>query len=197
MPETVKPADLRFMDAALATGFARLGRTAPNPSVGCVLVKDGAVIATAATAPSGRPHAEAQALEAAGENARGADAYVTLEPCAHHGETPPCAAALIEAGVARVFIACLDPDPRVSGRGSAMLREAGVVVIENVRREEGETLNAGFFTRLRTGRPMVTQDRRAGLFDADLIPGPEESLEQALDRLGRAGMTRVRLAAPR
>ncbi|MCC5981427.1 MAG: bifunctional diaminohydroxyphosphoribosylaminopyrimidine deaminase/5-amino-6-(5-phosphoribosylamino)uracil reductase RibD [Oceanicaulis sp.] len=182
------------MDVALARAFSGLGTTAPNPSVGCVIAKEGRVIATAVTAPGGRPHAEAQALETAGEAARGADVYVTLEPCSHHGHTPPCAEALIKAGVARVFIACTDPDARVSGRGVAMLREAGIEVIEDVRRKEGEAVNAGFFTRVRTGLPLVLQDRRPGLFDADLVPGPHESLDAALQRLGREGMTRVRLA---
>ncbi len=195
MPEGLSPADLRFMDAALALAFSGLGRTAPNPSVGCVIVKEGRVVGAAVTAPSGRPHAEAQALEQAAEAARGADAYVTLEPCAHHGETPPCAEALVRAGVARVLIACADPDPRVSGRGAAILRDAGITVVEGVRREAGERVNAGFFTRLKTGRPLVVQDARAGLYDADLAPGPDETVDQALDRLGREGMTRVRLAA--
>lgn len=188
----VTPDDLRFMDAALALAYARLGRTAPNPSVGCVIVRDRRVIASAATAPGGRPHAETQALEAAGDAARGARVYVTLEPCAHHGQTPPCAAALIDARVGEVVIACRDPDLRVAGRGAGMLREAGIVVLEGVRQGEAEALNVGFFTRIATGRPLVLQDPRPGLFDADLEIGPDESFGQALDRLGRAGMTRVR-----
>lgn len=192
-PRPVTPDDLRFMDAALALAYARLGRTAPNPSVGCVIVQGRRVIAAAATAPGGRPHAETRALEEAGNAARGARAYVSLEPCAHHGQTPPCAAALIEAGVAEVIIACGDPDPRVAGRGIAMLRQAGIAVLDGVRQGEAEALNAGFFTRIATGRPLVLQDPRAALFDADLELGPDESLEQALDRLGRSGMTRVRV----
>lgn len=194
MPEGLTPSDLRFMDAALALAFSGLGSTAPNPSVGCVIAKNGQVIAIAVTAPGGRPHAEAQALESAGEAARGADVYVTLEPCSHYGQTPPCADALIRAGVARVLIASGDPDPRVSGRGVAMLREAGIQVIEGVRQEAGDTLNAGFFSRVRTGLPLVLQDRRANIFDADLVPGPDESVDQAIQRLGREGMTRVRVA---
>lgn len=186
--------DLRLMDVALAHAFAGLGTTAPNPSVGCVIARDGRIIATGATAPGGRPHAEAQALDRAGEAARGADVYVTLEPCSHQGETPPCASALIRAGVARVFVACTDPDVRVSGRGIAMLRDAGIEVIEDVRQKEGEAINAGFFTRVRTGLPLVLQDRRPNIFDADLVPGPEESIDAALQRLGRDGKTRVRLA---
>lgn len=194
MSEALTPADLRLMDVALALAFSGLGTTAPNPSVGCVIAKDGKVIAKAVTAPGGRPHAEAQALETAGKAARGADVYVTLEPCSHHGQTPPCAEALVRAGVARVLIASHDPDPRVSGRGVAMLREAGITVFEGVREVQGDALNAGFFTRLRTGLPLVLQDRRANIFDADLVPGPDESLDQALQRLGREGMTRVRIA---
>ncbi|MFN7176417.1 MAG: bifunctional diaminohydroxyphosphoribosylaminopyrimidine deaminase/5-amino-6-(5-phosphoribosylamino)uracil reductase RibD [Thermaurantiacus sp.] len=194
MPERVTPADLRLMDVALALAFSGLGTTAPNPSVGCVIAKDGHVIATAVTAPGGRPHAEAQALERAGDAALGADVYVTLEPCSHHGHTPPCAEALIRSGVARVFIASGDPDPRVSGRGVAMLREAGIEVIEGVRQDQGDALNAGFFSRVRTGLPLVLQDRRPNIFDADLVPGPDESLDQAIQRLGREGKTRVRIA---
>lgn len=200
MPETVNeatlnPAERRFLDGALAQGFSGLGTTAPNPSVGCVIVKDGRALAAAVTAPGGRPHAEAIALEIAGGAARGADVYVTLEPCAHHGQTPPCAEALAVAGVARVIVACPDPDPRVGGRGAAILREAGVAVIETGgdRREAAERQHEGFFTRLRTGRPAVFQDARAALFDAALQPGPNETLEAALDRLGRQGATRVRL----
>ncbi|MGY6628787.1 MAG: bifunctional diaminohydroxyphosphoribosylaminopyrimidine deaminase/5-amino-6-(5-phosphoribosylamino)uracil reductase RibD [Oceanicaulis sp.] len=196
-PRPVTPDDLRFMDAALALAFSRLGQTAPNPSVGCVIVQGRAVIAAAATAPGGRPHAETQALDEAGGGARGARVYVSLEPCAHHGQTPPCAAALIKAGVAEVIIACRDPDPRVAGRGSTMLREAGISVIEGVREAEAEALNAGFFTRIATGRPLVIQDGRPGLFDADLEIGPDESLEQAMDRMGRSGVTRVRIPAGR
>lgn len=185
------------MDAALALAFSRLGHTAPNPAVGCVIVQGREVIAAAATAPGGRPHAETQALDEAGGGARGARVYVSLEPCAHHGRTPPCAAALVDAGVSEVIIACGDPDPRVAGRGAAMLREAGISVIEGVREAEAAALNAGFFTRIATGRPLVIQDGRPGLFDADLVIGPEESFVQALDRMGRAGMTRVRAPAGR
>jgi len=193
--DAASPADLRFMDAALAQGFAALGSTAPNPSVGCIVVKTGRLLAAARTAPGGRPHAEAQALDMAGEAARGADVYVTLEPCAHHGRTPPCAEALIEAGVARVIIACGDRFDQVAGRGVARLRAAGIAVLTDIRLEAAAAHHAGFFTRLATGRPLVVQDGRPGLFDADLAPGPEESLDDALDRLGRAGMNRVRLAA--
>jgi diaminohydroxyphosphoribosylaminopyrimidine deaminase/5-amino-6-(5-phosphoribosylamino)uracil reductase len=124
--------------------------------VGCVLVgDDGRLIARGWTQPGGRPHAETEALARAGEDARGSCAYVTLEPCAHSGQTPPCAGALIEAGVARVVIACQDPDPRVSGRGIAMLEAAGITVTAGVLADEARTLNAGFLSRLERGRPHL------------------------------------------
>ena len=144
------------MRAALALAKRGLGQTWPNPSVGCVIVKNNRVLARATTAVGGRPHAETQALDIAGEAAQGATAYVTLEPCAHHGKTPPCAEALIQAGVARVVIASGDPDPRVAGKGVAMLRAAGVTVTENVLRADGDEINEGFFRRVTQGRPMVT-----------------------------------------
>lgn len=189
-------ADLRFMDAALARGFAALGKTAPNPAVGCIIVRQGRVVGAAATDPGGRPHGEALALEQAGKAARGATAYVTLEPCAHHGQTPPCADALVEAGIARVVIGCGDRFDQVDGRGIARLQAAGVEVVQDVRLDAASAHHAGFFARLATGRPLVVQDGRPDLFDADLVPGPDESLEDALDRLGREGMNRVRLACP-
>ena len=149
-------ADARWMDAALALGSRGLGRVWPNPAVGCVIVRDGRVVGRGRTADGGRPHAETVALRRAGAAARGATAYVTLEPCAHHGRTPPCAAALIEAGVARVVTAMRDPDPRVDGSGAAMLRAAGVAVTEGVRGTEAEALQAGFASRVTRGRPGLT-----------------------------------------
>ena len=144
------------MRAALTLARRGLGRVAPNPAVGCVLVKDGRVIGRGWTQPGGRPHAETEALGLAGDRARGAIAYVSLEPCSHHGETPPCAEALIAAGIARCVVALGDPDARVAGRGLARLREAGIVVTEGVLADEAEEVNAGFLTRLRAGRPLVT-----------------------------------------
>ena len=144
------------MDAALALARRGLGNVWPNPAVGCVLVRDGRVVGRGWTQPGGRPHAEAEALARAGGAARGATAYVTLEPCSHHGKTPPCADALIEAGIARVFVACRDPDPRVDGRGIARLRAAGIEVVEGVGRDAAEALNAGFLLRVRERRPFVT-----------------------------------------
>lgn len=148
--------DRAHMRAALGLAGRGLGGTWPNPSVGCVIVRDGRVVGRGATAPGGRPHAEAAALAVAGDLARGATAYVTLEPCSHHGQTPPCAEALIGAGVARVVVACGDPDVRVNGRGMARLREGGVATTMGVLEAEAEALQQGFLTRIRLGRPMVT-----------------------------------------
>ena len=148
--------DAAHMRSALALARRGLGQTWPNPSVGCVIVRDGRVVARGVTQPGGRPHAEVVALTQAGEAARGATAYVTLEPCSHHGRTPPCADALVAAGVTRVVVACGDPDKRVNGAGLARLRTAGVAVTEGVLTAEAETLQAGFLTRVRQGRPMVT-----------------------------------------
>lgn len=149
-------ADSRFMRMALVLGARGLGQVAPNPAVGCVIVKDGLVLGRGWTQPGGRPHAEVRALAQAGAAARGATAYVTLEPCAHHGVTPPCAEALIAAGVARVVTALTDPDPRVAGRGHAMLRAAGIEVREGVEAEAAQRANAGFFLKVVEGRPFVT-----------------------------------------
>lgn len=182
------------MDTALALAYARLGQTAPNPSVGCVIVKSGRIIGAAATAQGGRPHAEPQALQQAGASAQGASVYVTLEPCAHYGKTPPCAEALIAAKPAEVVIACRDPFVHVAGRGIAMLANAGIAVLEQVREAEAIALNAGFFERLKTGRPLLIRDKRAALADADLVLAPGEDMDAALARLGAEGLTRVRLA---
>ena len=148
--------DLRLMRAALALGRRSMGRAAPNPSVGAIVVKGGAVIGRGVTAPGGRPHAEPMALAEAGEAARGATLYVTLEPCSHHGRTPPCAEAVIAAGVARVVVALGDPDHRVAGRGSAMLRAAGIEVVEGVAAAEARADHLGHVLRVTRGRPMVT-----------------------------------------
>ena len=148
--------DAAHMRAALALARRGNGRTWPNPSVGCVIVRDGRVVGRATTAAGGRPHAEPQALAMAGAAARGATAYVTLEPCCFHGRTPPCTDALIAAGVARVVVGVRDPDQRVNGAGLARLRAAGIVVEEGVLGGEAEDVVAGFFARVRRGRPMVT-----------------------------------------
>ena len=139
-----RPMDTHFMRAAIALAGRALGTTWPNPAVGCVIVRGGAIVGQGITAPGGRPHAETEALAMAGEAARGATAYVTLEPCSHHGHTPPCATALIEAGVARVAIALRDPDPRVNGAGIELLRAAGIEVIEDMLAGEARPGLAGF-----------------------------------------------------
>ena len=148
--------DPQHMRAALALARRGLGTTWPNPSVGCVIVREGRVVARAVTAPGGRPHAETQALAMAGDAARGADAYVTLEPCNHTGQTPPCTEALIEAGIARVIIGGNDPDPRVDGAGIARLRAAGIEVVTGVLTAEADALQEGFLRRIHEGRPLVT-----------------------------------------
>ena len=155
--KTATPADdSGHMRSAFALARRGVGNTWPNPSVGCVVVQDGRVVGRAVTAPGGRPHAEAIALEMAGEAARGATVYVTLEPCCHWGRTPPCTDALISAGVSRVVIAVRDPDPRVDGAGTARLRAAGIAVEEGLLAEEAAETVAGFRTRLELGRPLVT-----------------------------------------
>jgi len=148
--------DHAHMRAALALAARGVGLTWPNPSVGCVLVQDGHVVGRGVTAPGGRPHAETQALAQAGEAARGATAYVSLEPCSHHGRTPPCAEALVQAGVRRVVVACEDPDPRVRGRGMARLRNAGILVQSGLCADPARDLNEGFFRRVSEGRPLVS-----------------------------------------
>ncbi|PTM95338.1 bifunctional diaminohydroxyphosphoribosylaminopyrimidine deaminase/5-amino-6-(5-phosphoribosylamino)uracil reductase RibD [Mycoplana dimorpha] len=148
--------DERFMAAAIRLSLRNLGRTATNPSVGCIIVRDGIVLATGVTALGGRPHAERIALAEAGEGARCATAYVSLEPCSHHGKTPPCAEALIAAGVARVVISVTDPDERVAGRGIEMLLAAGIAVDTGVLEAEGRRALAAYLMRQVNNRPYVT-----------------------------------------
>jgi len=148
-------ADTRFMQLALTLGRRGQGRTAPNPAVGAVLVKDGVIIGRGWTRDGGRPHAEVEALRFAGDAARGATLYVTLEPCAHHGRTPPCADAVIAAGVARVVSAIEDPNPLVAGQGHARLRAAGVAVEIGLCAEEAARDHAGHIHRIREQRPHV------------------------------------------
>jgi len=139
--------DVNYMTRALELARAQKGRTEPNPSVGCVLVKNNKIIGEGATANGGRPHAETQALEQAGRLARGATAYVTLEPCSHYGQTGPCAKALMKAEIARCVIACVDPDPRVNWRGAAMLQEAMIDTVVGIMSDEAFALNADFFAK--------------------------------------------------
>ncbi len=174
-------ADAAFMVAALSLAARNLGDTWPNPAVGCVIVKDNIVIGRGWTQSGGRPHAETEALKRAGSSAKGATAYVTLEPCSHHGKTPPCADALIAAGIARVVVATIDPDPRVAGQGIARLKAAGIQVDVGLAKAPAERLNAGFFLRVGQNRPLYalktasSLDGRIALSNGDSkwITGPE------------------------
>ena len=179
------------MGAALALAARGRGRTSPNPSVGCVIVSDGVVVGRGWTQPGGRPHAEAMALAEAGERARGATAYVTLEPCAHVSPRgPACADLLVAAGVARVVAAADDPDPRTNGAGLARLAAAGIVTGSGVRAEEARATMAGFLTRLAKGRPHVTLKLATSLDgcialangESRWITGPEARAHVHLER---------------
>ncbi len=163
------------MRHALRLAERALGTTSPNPAVGCVIVdREERIMGRGWTQKGGRPHAETMALEAAGVRAKGAAAYVTLEPCAHQGQTPPCADALVKAGVSRVVAAVEDPDARVRGRGFTTLREAGVAVECGVLEREAVELNAGFFSRVNASRPLVTL-KIAQSLDGRIATGNGES----------------------
>lgn len=179
------------MDAALTLASRGRGDTAPNPGVGCVIVGDGHVVGRGWTQPGGRPHAEAMALDEAGKAARGATAYVTLEPCAHESARgPTCADLLIAAGIARVVIALRDPDPRTDGRGIARLLDAGVAVTAGPREAEARRAIAGFLTRRFKGRPYVTLKLATSLDgcialangESRWITGPEARAHAHLER---------------
>lgn len=156
-------ADEKYM--ARAFELARLGRftTTPNPNVGCVIVRDGEIVGEGYHIKAGGPHAEVHALRMAGEKAQGATAYVTLEPCSHHGRTPPCADALIAAGVARVVASMQDPNPEVAGRGLYRLQQTGIEVSHGLMHSEAEAINLGFLKRMRTGFPYVQLKMAASL----------------------------------
>ena len=147
--------DAQFMACALQLARRGLFTTDPNPRVGCVIVKDGLVVGTGWHQRAGEPHAEIHALKAAGERARGATAYVTLEPCCHQGRTPPCTRALIQAGITRVVAAMADPNPQVAGKGMEALRQARIGVETGLMQAQAEALNPGFISRMRRGRPYV------------------------------------------
>jgi diaminohydroxyphosphoribosylaminopyrimidine deaminase/5-amino-6-(5-phosphoribosylamino)uracil reductase len=166
--------DRGHMLAALALARRGVGSAWPNPAVGCVLVKEGRVVGRGWTQPGGRPHGETEALACAGDAARGATAYVSLEPCCHWGRTPPCTEALIAAGIARVVVAIEDRDPRVSGQGVARLRAAGIAVETGLCAEAAAELNAGFFLRLEQGRPLVTL-KLASTLDGQIATSSGES----------------------
>ncbi len=150
---------------ARAIGLAKQGRytTAPNPNVGCVIVQNGQIVGEGFHLRAGEPHAEVHALRMAGERAKGATAYVTLEPCSHYGRTPPCAKGLIEAGVAKVFCAMQDPNPQVAGRGIQMLQDAGIDVEVGLLNQDAKALNSGFIKRMQTGMPFVQLKMAASL----------------------------------
>src|SRR6187551_2686646 len=150
-----KAADARFMQLALALGRRGQGRTWPNPAVGAVVVKDGVIVGRGWTQAGGRPHAEVEALKRADEAARGATLYVTLEPCSHVGKSPPCADAIVAAGIARVVSAIEDPNPEVAGQGHARLRAAGIKVDVGLFADEAARAHAGHFRRIRDRRPHV------------------------------------------
>ncbi len=155
--------DARHMARALELARRGLYTTDPNPRVGSVIVKDGNVVGEGFHARAGEPHAEIHALRAAGEQARGATVYLTLEPCCHHGKTPPCSDALIAAGVGRVIAAMQDPNPRVAGKGFAALNAAGIETASGLMQAEAEALNPGFIQRMKTGRPYVRVKLAASL----------------------------------
>jgi diaminohydroxyphosphoribosylaminopyrimidine deaminase/5-amino-6-(5-phosphoribosylamino)uracil reductase len=166
--------DNRFMHMALTLGRRGQGRVWPNPAVGCVIVKDARVIGRGWTQDGGRPHAEVVALAQAGSDVRGATAYVTLEPCNHHGKSGPCSEALIEAGITRVVIACQDPDPRVNGTGIRRLRDAGIEVLTGIEEAAATRDHEGFFLRVQDQRPMVTL-KLASSFDGRIATGSGQS----------------------
>lgn len=184
--------DIRFMRRAIEVARAGMGETWPNPSVGCVIVKDGQVLAEAATAAGGRPHAEEQAVPAAGEAVKGATAYVTLEPCgARSSGRKSCAHFLAEAGIARVVIAGLDPSPFAAGRGTERLTHDGLKVETGLLAEEARDLSEGFLHRLETGRPMVRISTDGQGFDGRFVVSARADLVGELNRLGEAGYTRL------
>jgi diaminohydroxyphosphoribosylaminopyrimidine deaminase/5-amino-6-(5-phosphoribosylamino)uracil reductase len=185
-------ADLGFMRRAIDLALARMGDTWPNPAVGCVIVRDGALVSEAATAAGGRPHAEEQAIPAAGDRARGATAYVTMEPCgARSSGRTSCAQYLVEAGIARVVVAAVDPSPFASGRGIERLRQSGLEVETGLLSADAAVLYEGYLHRLETGRPMVRVSEDGAGFDARFAASPRADLGMELKRLGEAGYTRL------
>lgn len=184
--------DADFMSRAIDLALAEMGKTWPNPAVGCVIVKDGDVVSEAATAAGGRPHAEEQAVPAAGDRARGATAYVTMEPCgARSSGRASCSHFLMDAGVSRVVVACVDPSPFASGRGVERLRQAGLEVETGLLADRAAVLYEGYLHRLETGRPMVRISDDGEGFDGRFAASPKADLTTELKRLGEAGYTRL------
>ncbi len=183
--------DAAFMARAIELARAQLGRVAPNPSVGCVIVRDGVVVGEGATGDGGRPHAEEVALRMAGERAEGAAAYVSLEPCtARSSGSPSCAQRLVDARLARVVVACEEQNA-AAAHGVSRLGAGGVEVTLGVMRDEAQALNSGFFKRVATGRPLLAVSGDGAGFDAEFDLARGETFEGALDRMGQAGLTRV------
>src|SRR5438034_8873904 len=168
-PAMTSAQDARFMALALALGRRGLGRTWPNPAVGAVVARDSVIVGRGWTQAGGRPHAETEALRRAGAAARGATLYVTLEPCSHHGQTAPCADAIVAAGIARVVSALVDPNPQVSGAGHWRMAEQGITVEVGIGAEAARRAHAGHIRRVQDGRPhvilklAVSADGKAGL----------------------------------
>src|SRR5690349_1511991 len=183
-----KETDRRFMQLALDLGRRGLGRTWPNPAVGAVVVKDGVIVGRGWTQVGGRPHAEPEALRRAGEAARGATLYVTLEPCSHVGKSPPCADAIIAAGISRVVAATDDPNPEVAGQGLAKLRAGGIAVDVGLLAEEAARDHAGHFRRVREHRPHVILKLALSADDKIAASG-----RKAVAITGEAARTRVHL----
>lgn len=184
--------DIRFMGRAIALAKERMGQTWPNPAVGCVIVREGEVVSEAATAPGGRPHAEEQAVPAAEGRTQGATAYVTMEPCgARSSGRKSCSHFLMDAGVARVVVAAVDPSPFASGRGVERLRKAGLEVETGLLAQEAAVLYEGYLHRVETGRPMVRISETGDGFDARFAASAKADLTTELKRLGEAGYTRL------
>jgi diaminohydroxyphosphoribosylaminopyrimidine deaminase/5-amino-6-(5-phosphoribosylamino)uracil reductase len=183
--------DRRFMNRALELARAQLGRTSPNPSVGCVIVHAGEIVGEGATGDGGRPHAEEIALAAAGDRATGAVAYVTLEPCNQRsGGSFSCSQLLLGSDIARVVVACSDPHP-LGKHGADRLAASGVRVETGLMRADAERLNAGFFKHVATGRPLLAVDLDPSTYDGEFDLLRDETYEAALDRLGGKGWTRI------
>jgi pyrimidine deaminase RibD-like protein len=181
-----------YMARALLLASRALGTVSPNPAVGAVLVRDGQVVGEGATQPPGEAHAEVVALRAAGALARGATLYVTLEPCAHYGRTPPCADAIVEAGVSETHVAMLDPSPWVDGHGIAVLERAGIIVRRGAHELDALRLNAGYFTWLQRGRPLVT-----AMYALGLNGQPQPVSAQILGATATVELARLRATADR
>lgn len=188
MSPTLPNSDLSFMRLALDLAAGARGYVWPNPPVGCVIVREGAILAEAATHPGGRPHAERKALDKAGDGATGATLYVTLEPCCHWGKTPPCVDAIIAAGISRVVCAIQDPDPRVNGGGFDRLRGAGVDLTIGLGADKASAVMSGFFHRIRTGIPELV----IGDVDFGMIPDGVDAVLRS-SKIGLILETRTRM----